>query len=132
MIGEENVLEQNEIVVKLIYRAIDEKVVVDDPIPEHGPARRYYQQRRGQMLYSGVKGINAGRAEEMETTHGVFGLGGLSSIEHAQFFNASDHSVYGALRIIFCTAKTGVGTSSATSRCQTRIERDAAGVMIRC
>ena len=68
----------------LIYLAIEEKVVTDDPIPEH-----------------------------------------------AQLLNASDDGVHEVLQIIFSTDKTGVDASSAMSCCQTHIERDAAGVMIR-
>lgn len=64
MNGEENVIEQNESVEKLIYRAVEERVVADDLILEHGPTRQYYQQRVGQMLYSCVKSVNTGRGEE--------------------------------------------------------------------
>ena len=63
MNGEENAIEQNESVEKLIYRAIEEKGVADGLILEHGPARPYCQQRVGQMLYSCVKSVSTGRAE---------------------------------------------------------------------
>lgn len=53
----ENVVEQNESVERLIYRAIEEMVVLDDPIGEQGPSQQCCQQRAAQMLNSSSKGI---------------------------------------------------------------------------
>jgi hypothetical protein len=53
----ENVVEQNESVEKLIYRVIEEMVVLGDLIGEQGPIQQYCRQRAGQMLNSCSKGI---------------------------------------------------------------------------